>query len=178
MTHDRQVALSSIKLLFGVGSIQPFMITAIVLSVSFETQDLETSIFRAHKVKHNIFSKGLCYILFEIIVHLRQRNAFMNDGISRHSGSFLVTFSMSLLALRYQMAPKHSSLRKYSLKTCWDKVLRHYQIRTSSEDWGRILPFHFQLLVALLLGLWLPGWDTAALSSSRYGPSCNSPCSD
>ena len=88
-----------VKLLFGVGSIQPFRITAIVLSVSLETQDLETSISRVYNVKYNLFSKGHCCMLFEIIVHLRQRNAFVNDGISRYSGNFLVRFSMSLPAL-------------------------------------------------------------------------------
>ena len=89
-----------VKLLFGAGSIQPFRMTGVVLSVWLEKRDLEPYSSRAHNVKYNVFFRGLCYILFEIIVHLRQRNAFVNDGISRHSGNFLVTFSISLPALR------------------------------------------------------------------------------
>ena len=85
-----------VKLLFGVGSIQHFRITTIVLSVSLETQDLETSISRAHNVKHNLFFKGHCYILFEIIVHLRQRNALVNDGISRHIPCYIFNVFASL----------------------------------------------------------------------------------
>ena len=85
-----------VKLLFGVRSIQPFRITATVLSVSLKTQDLKTSISRAHNVKHNLFSKGHCYMLFEFIVHLRQRNALVNDGISRHIPCYIFNFFASI----------------------------------------------------------------------------------